>query len=220
VLGKEEKCCGDSVKRLGNEYLFQMIAQENIQLFKKYGIKKIITFCPHGFNTFKNEYPLLADLLPDLSVEEKNSLKKMEIIHHTDFTARLYREGRLKIKPVDKEIFTYHDSCYLGRHNGLLNPPRTILSQALSAKLVELEDNREHSFCCGAGGGLMWTEETQGTRINHRRTEQILKKQPQTVCTSCPFCQTMLSDGLKDKEKENISVLDVAQVVASHLESK
>lgn len=220
VLGKEEKCCGDSVKRLGNEYLFQMMAQENIQLFDKYGIKKIITFCPHGFNVFKNEYPRLIDILPDLSQEQKINLKKIEIIHHTELIACLYREGRLKLNPVENRLLTYHDSCYLGRHNGIIKSPRIILSEALKANLVELDDNKEHSFCCGAGGGLMWTEETQGKRINHMRTEQILKKQPQTVCTSCPFCHTMLLDGLKDKEKENISVLDIAQLVSSCLEKR
>ncbi|MBE0460211.1 MAG: 4Fe-4S dicluster domain-containing protein [Candidatus Aminicenantes bacterium] len=218
ILGTEEKCCGDSAKRLGNEYLFQMLAGENIETFKKYNVKKIIVACPHGYNTFKNEYPKLIDLLPNLSPEEKENLKKIEIIHHVLLINDLIKSGRLALKSKCDKTITYHDSCYLGRHNSIIQEPRYILEASSKNKLIELDNNKEHSFCCGAGGGLMWTEESTGTRINHMRTEEIIEKNSDIVVTSCPFCKTMLSDGLKDKGKESIQVLDIAQIVSENLE--
>ncbi len=217
ILGTEEKCCGDSLRRLGNEYLFQMMAEENLQLFKKYQVKKIVVICPHGYNTFKNEYPALLESLPSFSPEEKEKLRNIEIIHHVQLIARLLQEG--KLPPVSKreEILTYHDSCYLGRHNGIFREPREILKELSSASLKELKNNREHSFCCGAGGGLMWTEESLGVRINHLRTEEVIDSQAKVAATSCPFCLTMLQDGLKDKEVVDIKAKDIAQLVAESL---
>jgi Fe-S oxidoreductase/nitrate reductase gamma subunit len=218
VLGTEEKCCGDSARRLGNEYLFQMLAGENIELFKKYKIKKIIVTCPHGYNIFKNEYSRILDLLPTLSAEEREDLQKIEVIHHVQLINNLIKEDRLPFKPKKESLFTYHDSCYLGRHNGIIDEPRQVLSRLSQKKIVELKNNREHSFCCGAGGGLMWTEESLGKRINHLRTDEVILSQAEVAATSCPFCLTMLQDGLKDKENTEMKVKDIAQLVAESLE--
>lgn len=217
ILGSEEKCCGDAPRRLGNEYLFQMMAEENIELFKKYKIKKIIVICPHGYNTFKNEYPKLLEILPSFSPEEKEELKNIEIIHHVELIADFLKEGRLRIKSKTDEIFTYHDSCYLGRHNGIINEPREILAKMSKNKITELKNNKEHSFCCGAGGGLMWTEESLGKRINHLRTDEVINSQAKVAATSCPFCLTMLQDGLKDKEITDIEAKDIVQIVEESL---
>jgi len=217
ILGVEEKCCGDSAKRLGNEYLYQMQAAENIKLFKKYNVKKIITICPHGYNTFKNEYPGLLDVLPELNPDTKKAFKQIEVTHYTQLLAELIQKDRLPIKQKMTKDFTYHDSCYLGRHNNIISQPRKILSKVFSSKLIELKNNCEHSFCCGAGGGLMWTEESSGLRINHLRTDEVIDSNTELVVTSCPFCQTMLQDGLKDKDKENIKVKDIVQLIAESL---
>jgi len=213
ILGTEEKCCGDSAKRLGNEYLFQMLAADNIELFKKYNVKKIIVTCPHGYNTFKNEYPKMLDLLPNLSEKDKEDLRNIEVVHHVQLIRKLQEDGTLVFKNRLTGKLSTHDSCYLGRHNNILKEPREILDQLTDNGITELENNREHSFCCGAGGGLMWTEENLGTRINHKRTEEVIASGVDTIATSCPFCQTMLQDGLKDKERENVLVKDIAQLV-------
>lgn len=217
ILGTEEKCCGDSLRRLGNEYLFQMMAEENLQLFKKYQVKKIVVICPHGYNTFKNEYPALLEVLPSFSPEERERLQNIEIIHHVQLIARLLREGKLPPVSKSEEILTYHDSCYLGRHNGIIREPREILKELGQSSLVELKNNREHSFCCGAGGGLMWTEESLGQRVNHLRTDEVIDSQAKVVATSCPFCLTMLQDGLKDKQVVDIKAKDIARLVAESL---
>ncbi|MFW6131698.1 MAG: (Fe-S)-binding protein [Candidatus Aminicenantaceae bacterium] len=219
ILGTEEKCCGDSVRRLGNEYLYQMMAEENLQLFKNYNVKKIIVICPHGYNTFKNEYPELLDLIPSFSAEEKEKLKNIEIIHHVEFIDKLVKEKKLHLTPKDNGPLTYHDSCYLGRHNEIIELPRKILSSINKNKFVELKNNKKHSFCCGAGGGLMWTEETIGDRINHLRTDEVINSQSEVVATSCPFCLTMLKDGLKDKDYTNIRVKDIAQLIAENIKT-
>ncbi|MCK4336620.1 MAG: 4Fe-4S dicluster domain-containing protein [Candidatus Aminicenantes bacterium] len=213
ILGIEEKCCGDSAKRLGNEYLFQILAGDNIETFKKNNIKKIIVTCPHGYNTFKNEYPKLLDLIPNLSDKDKVSLQNIEVFHHVQFIQHLLETGALTLKDRMIKELTYHDSCYLGRHNSIIKEPRDILLKLTGKKIIELDNNKEHSFCCGAGGGLMWTEENLGTRINHKRTDEVIKSGAEIIATSCPFCQTMLQDGLKDKEKETIKVEDIAQLV-------
>jgi Fe-S oxidoreductase len=218
ILGAEEKCCGDSARRLGNEYLYQTLAAENMELFKKYKVKKIITICPHGYNTFKNEYPRLAPLLPSASPEDREFMEKIEVTHHVQLLSQLIKEGRLALKSKMGILLTYHDSCYLGRHNGIIREPREILSLLAENKIIELKENREHSFCCGAGGGLMWTEESLGKRINHLRTDEIIASKASVAATSCPFCLTMLQDGLKDKEKQDIKVKDIAQLVAESLE--
>jgi Fe-S oxidoreductase len=217
ILGVEEKCCGDSARRLGNEYLYQMLAAENIRLFAQYKISKIITICPHGFNTFKNEYPRLAGILASLSNEEKDHLARLEVFHHAEFIAKLLEHEMLPIEPQGVPSITYHDSCYLGRHNKIIEEPRQILKKVSSGEIVELKNSREHSFCCGAGGGLMWTEESLGKRINHLRAEEIIGSKVPVTATSCPFCLTMLRDAFKDKEKEDLQVKDIAQLVAEAL---
>lgn len=213
ILGTDEKCCGDSARRLGNEYLFQMQAGENIANILKYGIKKIIAFCPHGYHTIKHEYPRLMTVLPDMDDEAVKKFRRIEVVHHSQLLTELIQKGQLRIdKPIDTSL-TYHDSCYLGRHNGILQEPRNILRKSASGPLLEMGNHREHSFCCGAGGGLMWTEENLGSRINHMRTDEVLQTGAKTAATSCPFCQTMLQDGLKDKNRDDIHVKDLAQIL-------
>ncbi len=219
VLGTEEKCCGDSARRLGNEYLFQTLAALNLQMFAQYKVHKILTTCPHGYNTFKNEYPALIDLQASLSPEDKAHLEKIQVFHHAEFLHRLIQEGRLPALSEGQGRLTYHDPCYLGRHNGILEAPRSVLSGFGPGKFVELKNNRQHSFCCGAGGGLMWTEEKLGNRINHLRAEEIIEAGAETVATSCPFCLTMLRDALKDKDRGGIRVRDIAQLMAERLKS-
>ncbi len=213
ILGVEENCCGDQARRLGNEYMFQMLARQNVEIFKNYNIKKILVTCPHGYNIFKNEYPEYAK---KLGIDDWG----IEVIHHSEFIAELIEQGKLTIDPKIKASLTYHDPCYLGRHNHILNPPRDILSQS-GAQIREMKNNRYHSFCCGAGGGLMWTEEKLGDRINHIRTDNVLETGAEIVSTACPFCMTMLEDGIKDKEKtDECSVEDIAEIVAQCLEDK
>ncbi len=195
-----------------------MQAAENISLFHNYQVQRIITFCPHGYNTFKNEYSKLLPLLPDLPAEAADGFRTLEVIHHTQLIAELVRTGKIHLGSSRLQSMTYHDSCYLGRHNGIIREPREILAKMSGVRFQELPQNREHSFCCGAGGGLMWTEESLGTRINHMRTDEVIAAEPDVAVTSCPFCQTMLIDGLKDKEKSQIAVRDIAQLVADSLE--
>lgn len=218
ILGAEEKCCGDSARRLGQEYLYQSLARENLSLFLNYGIRKIITFCPHGYNTFKNEYPALLDIITEFSPEEKERLKRIDVLSHVVLLSHLVREGKLPVTPRRDLRVTYHDSCYLGRHNGILLEPREILSRCAPSRFVELKNSREHSFCCGAGGGLMWTEERLGQRINHLRTEEVVASGAGLAVTSCPFCLTMLQDGLKDKHRTEIAVRDIAELLTDSLD--
>ena len=220
ILGAEEKCCGDSARRLGHEYLFQNLAGENLALFLSYDVRKIITFCPHGYNTFKNEYPGLLGLLAAFSAADRERLSRVEVFPHVVFLELLIRQGRLSIKADPGASLTYHDSCYLGRHNGIIREPRRILSRLASSQFIELTNSREHSFCCGAGGGLMWTDERLGQRINHLRTDEIIRTGAKTAATSCPFCLNMLQDGLKDKERADIQAKDIAQLLAESLGPK
>jgi len=218
ILGTEEKCCGDSARRLGQEYLFQSLAAENAGLFLQYQVKKILTFCPHGYNTFKNEYPKLLGLVPGIPEKDQARLAEIEVIPHVVFLQQLIKAGQLRLRANGLSRLTYHDSCYLGRHNGLITEPREIIDSLGPKDFAELKNNRQHSFCCGAGGGLMWTEEKLGQRINHLRTEEVLASGAEVASTSCPFCLNMLKDGLKDKQRADIKVKDLAQLVADSLE--
>lgn len=200
ILGTEEKCCGDTARRLGDEYQFQTFAQENIETLKGYGVKKVVAACPHCYNVLKNEYPQFG--------------AGFEVYHHTEFLASLLDEGRLKLgKPVKARI-TYHDSCYLGRYNDLYGAPRKILRAIPGLELVEMAESGSSSFCCGAGGGRMWMEE-HGTKINWLRTDQALATGAAAVGTACPFCLTMFADGLGARGKdESVEVVDLAELVA------
>jgi Fe-S oxidoreductase/nitrate reductase gamma subunit len=217
TLGTEEKCCGDSARRLGNEYLFQTLAQENIALFKARNVRKIVTICPHGYNTFKHEYPRLLGLAPGLTAEDKERLAAIEVVSHVELIHGLIAMGRLAPRPRQAGTYTYHDPCYLGRHNGLTGEPRKVLDAALTGRMKELGRHGGDSFCCGAGGGLMWTEETLGQRINHLRVDEVIQSGARLAAGACPFCLTMLRDGLKDKGREDIPVRDIAQLVAESL---
>ena len=207
ILGKEECCTGDPARRAGNEFLFQMMAYQNIQVLNGYGIKKIVTTCPHCFNTLKNEYPELGG--------------HYEVIHHTTLLQQLINEGRIKLQGggsfTGKKI-VYHDSCYLGRANGIYEAPRQVL-EWLDADLVEMKRCRTNGLCCGAGGAQMFKEEEKGdTRINTERSQEALATGATVIAAACPFCNTMLSDGVKLAEKEDqVKVLDIAEIVASQL---
>ncbi|MDI6697784.1 MAG: (Fe-S)-binding protein [Candidatus Saccharicenans sp.] len=221
VLGAEERCCGDSARRLGNEYLFQTLALNNLKVLASYNPKGLITFCPHGYNVFKNDYPALLPVLDALSQEEKTKIKSIRVISHLELLADLIGRKRLAlIKPENEgrvSFCTIHDSCYYGRHNGLLDQPRQILRAVLGGGLRELRNSGEHSFCCGAGGGLMWTEQKAGKRVNHVRCKEIIESGSRLVATSCPFCLTMLQDGLGDKGADEFRVLDLAEIVSAAL---
>lgn len=204
VLGTEESCTGDPARRAGNEFLFQMQAMNNITVLNGYGVKKIVTACPHCFNTIKNEYPDLGGTY--------------EVIHHTTFINQLIAEGKLKLK--DGGVFkgkkiTYHDSCYLGRANQVYEAPREVL-QSLDADLVEMKRCKTTGLCCGAGGAQMFKEPEKGKKdINIERTEEALATGATTIAVACPFCMTMLNDGVKNKEKEaEVKVKDVAELIA------
>ncbi len=204
ILGKEEMCTGDPARRAGNEFLFQMMAYNNINIMNGYGIKKVVTICPHCFNIFKNEYPTLGG--------------NYEVMHHTTFLQQLINEGKIKLK--DGGVFkgqkiTYHDSCYLGRGNNIYEAPREVL-QAFDSELIEMKRCKSNGMCCGAGGAQMFKEEEKGTdRINFERTNQALETGATVIASNCPFCMTMLTDGVKNKEKEDsVKVLDIAEMVA------
>ena len=207
ILGKEECCTGDPARRAGNEFLFQMMAYQNIQVLNGYGIKKIVTTCPHCFNTLKNEYPELGG--------------DYEVIHHTTLLQPRINEGRIKLKEggsfTGKKI-VYHDSCYLGRANGIYEAPREIL-EWLDADLVEMKRCRSKGLCCGAGGAQMFKEEEKGdVRINTERSQEALATGAGIIAAACPFCNTMLSDGVKLAEKEEqVKVMDVAELIAEQL---
>ena len=207
ILGKEEMCTGDPARRAGNEFLFQMMAYQNIQVLNNYGIKKIVTACPHCFNIFKNEYPELGG--------------KYEVIHHTVFLQQLIDEGKIVLKEggafKGKKI-TYHDSCYLGRANNIYEAPRKVL-EVLDAELVEMKRCKSNGFCCGAGGAQMFKEEEKGTtRVNVDRSNEAIDTGANIIAAACPFCNTMLTDGVKLAEKEaQVKVMDIAELIAESL---
>jgi len=204
VLGTEESCTGDPAKRAGNEFLFQMQAVTNIEVLNGYEIKKVVTACPHCFNTIKNEYPELGG--------------NYEVMHHTTFLKTLLDEGRLKVeggKFKGKRI-TFHDPCYLGRGNGIYEAPRDLLRK-LEVELVEMRKCKKDGLCCGAGGAQMFKEPEPGSKdVNIERTEQAMEVKPELIAAGCPFCNTMLTDGIKSKNQEqNIQIMDVAEMIAA-----
>jgi Fe-S oxidoreductase len=205
VLGDEEICCGDPARRMGDEYLFQTICQSNIEIFKNYNVKKILTACPHCFNTLKHEYPQFGG--------------SFEVIHHTRFIADLLRDGRLKPGILDGMKIGYHDSCYLGRYNDIYEEPRNILKAINRTGCVEFGRCRSSSFCCGGGGGHMWMEEDPDKRVNTRRIEEIIQAKVDVVATACPYCLTMFEDAAKAKEvEESLRVRDLSELVAEALD--
>jgi len=207
TLGKEEMCTGDPARRAGNEFLFQMMAYQNIQILNGYGIKKIVTACPHCFNIFKNEYPELGGTY--------------DIIHHAEFLQQLINDGRIRLKEGGEfkgRKITYHDSCYLGRANNIYEAPRKVL-EALDAELIEMKRCKSKGLCCGAGGAQMFKEEEKGTnRVNFERSDEAIGTGAEVIASACPFCNTMLTDGVKNREKENeVQVMDIAELIAASM---
>jgi Fe-S oxidoreductase len=202
ILGKEEHCCGESLRRLGNEYVFDTIAKENARMFTEKGVKKVIAQCPHCFSVLKNDYRQYG--------------LELEVIHHSELINELLADGRLKLPRLVTDLgkIVFHDSCYLGRHNDIYAAPREVLAAATGTPPVEMERNHANGFCCGGGGGRMWMEEFEGTRINRNRVEEALRQNADTVCVACPYCMTMFEDGLKDLQAGQTRVRDIAEVVA------
>ena len=206
ILGREESCNGDQARRAGNEYLYQILAQQLIETLDGYKVKKIITTCPHCFNVLFNEYPDLGG--------------HYEVIHHSSFIEALMRDGKLKLDASrwSGGKITYHDACYLGRHNGVFDAPRDALQRATGLPVLEMPRNREQAFCCGAGGSRMWMEEKLGTRINQNRVAEAEETGADVVATACPFCQTMVKDGISELGlEEKLKTFDFAEIVAETL---
>lgn len=201
ILGTEEKCNGDTARRLGNEYLAQMLMQENVETLNNYNVKKIVTGCPHCFNSIKNEYPQFGG--------------NFEVIHHSQLIDQLVKEGKIKLKDAENSSkITYHDSCYLGRYNNIYDSPRDPLKSIKGIQLVEMERNKDKGFCCGAGGGRMFLEELEGTRINNNRAEEAINTKADTIASACPFCMTMMTDGVKSFDKaDDIKIKDIAEII-------
>jgi Fe-S oxidoreductase len=200
ILGNEEKCTGDPARRAGNEYLAQMLIRENVDTLNRYKVTKVVTTCPHCFNAIKNEWPDFGG--------------QYEVVHHTEFIKDLLDKGRINPTKELLERVTYHDSCYLGRSNDIYEAPRASLESIPGLNVVEMPRNASRGFCCGAGGAQMWMEEREGKRINIERTEEALATGAEVVSTACPFCMTMLSDGVKAKDAaETVKVKDVAELV-------
>ena len=217
ILGIEEYCCGDSALRAGNEYLFHTLATLNLETFKAYGVKKIITACPHGYNVLKKEYPEFAKVGMD---SEGNPLEcGYEVYHHTEVIDELIKSGKIKLKKNISEKITYHDSCFLGRYNEIYSQPRNIVA-AMAGKenYVEMSRNHAKSFCCGAGGARMWIEEHIGTRINQFRTKDAQSSGATQIATACPFCLIMLSDGADELDIQNLKSFDIAELVLNAME--
>ncbi len=204
ILGTQEKCTGDFARKVGNEMLYQMMAQENIETLNNYKVKKIIAACPHCLNTLKHDYPQMGG--------------NYEVIHHAEFIADLVKQGKITLNKSFEGTLTYHDPCYLGRYNSIYDQPRTLLNSVAKEGLKELDRHGKESFCCGAGGGRMWMEETIGKRINNVRAREIVNNKASTVAVSCPFCLTMLEDGMKELAQEgNVKAQDIAEIVVKNM---
>lgn len=207
ILGKEETCTGDPARRIGNEYLFQMQAQQNVEVMNGYNVKKVVTHCPHCYNTIANEYPQFGG--------------NYTVLHHSEVISRLVLDGRIKPKKALQKTVTYHDSCYLGRYNDVYDQPRDAVKAIPGVKMVEMDRSRENGMCCGAGGSRIWMEENIGARVNQLRVEQALEKSPDMVATACPWCLTMVRDGINEKGvQESLEVRDIAELVADSLDLK
>jgi Fe-S oxidoreductase len=204
ILGNEETCCGEPARRIGNEYLYQTLAQQNVDILNGYGVKKIVTSCPHCFNTLKNEYPQFKG--------------NFEVVHHTEFIADLLKQGKLTIaQKLDKKA-TYHDSCYLGRYNDIYKAPREILRSVTGVAPLEMTHRKSKGFCCGAGGGRMWMEEQIGRRINQMRTEEAINTKAEILASACPYCLQMFEDAIKSLEAEGkLKAMDLAEILAASL---
>lgn len=205
ILGEEEKCTGDPARRAGNEFLFQMLALQNIETLNQYQVKKIVCTCPHCFNTLKNEYPELGG--------------SYEVIHHTEFLDQLIQSGRIKLIDSDAETVSYHDSCYLGRVNDQYEAPRSVIHQ-LKMDIREMKRSRKNGLCCGAGGGQMFKEDEPGNKgINEERIDEVIANGTTKVLANCPFCLTMLQDGIKSKDKQDeIMVYDLSELIIEKMQ--
>jgi Fe-S oxidoreductase len=205
ILGNEEKCTGEPARRLGHEYLYQTLAQGNIETLKRYKFQTIVTACPHCFNTIRNEYPQFDG--------------HFRVVHHTQLMDELLQAGRLQPAQRDNERITYHDACNLGRYNDIYDEPRRVLAGVTRGSLVEMKMNRSKGFCCGGGGGRAWVEEHEGRRVNQLRVEQAMEVKPDILASACPFCLTMFEDGVKAKEVgDTIKTRDIAELLADRLE--
>jgi Fe-S oxidoreductase len=206
IMGKDEPCCGDPLRRTGNEYIFDRMARANIERFRRAGVRKIITFCPHCFNSFKNDYPAFGS--------------DFEVFHHTEILTPILEAGAARVVPAERGV-VIHDSCYLGRYNGIYEEPRRIIRAATGSAALEMDKSREDSFCCGAGGGRLWMHESRGRRISTERTGQALARDPSIVVTSCPYCLIMFEDGLKDAGvTATVRAMDVSELAAAALKKK
>jgi Fe-S oxidoreductase len=200
IMGREEKCSGDPARRIGNEFLFEMLAKENVAKLNQYEVKKVVTACPHCFNTLRNEYPQYGG--------------RFEVYHHSEYLAKLVSDGRLKPQTESASTITFHDPCYLGRQNGVYDAPRTLVTISSRQTPVELERSREKSFCCGGGGGMSFVEEPPDQRVNQERAREILETGADTVAVGCPFCMTMLEDGINARKgSRRVRVMDVSELL-------
>jgi Fe-S oxidoreductase len=200
ILGREEKCTGDPARRIGNEFLFETLVRENVATLDRYAVKTIVTSCPHCFNTLANEYPQWGG--------------RYEVFHHSQYLARLVEQGRLKVDAAETRKVTFHDPCYLGRHNGEYDAPRQLVQLATSAAPVEMPQSRANGFCCGGGGGMSFVDEPPNQRVNQERARQVLETGADVVAVGCPFCMTMLEDGINARKGDrDVAVLDVAELL-------
>ena len=206
ILGPEETCTGDPARRIGNEYLYWMLAKQNVDTLNDYGVTKIVTTCPHCFHTIGKEYPQLGG--------------DYEVVHHTELLNNILADGKLGLESVGSMDITYHDSCYIGRWDDSYENPRNVLQSVPGVNVQEMELNKEQSFCCGAGGGRMWMEEDIGKRVNVERTDQALETDPDAVAVNCPFCMTMFTDGLKSRDADDVPLKDLAEIVAENIEEE